>query len=70
MRVLLAKSLNSVNLGSCVKIFEEPAPITKKLTFMDDNEVNGNCQNKAEKESLVKKKADNGLTIEDDNKDR
>ncbi|XP_025155951.1 uncharacterized protein LOC105182410 [Harpegnathos saltator] len=56
------KSINSVNLGSSMKIFEESVPITKKLTFIDGNEANGNCQN-VEKESLVEKKAVNSSTV-------
>lgn len=73
--VLLAKSVNSVNLGSSIKIFEEPAPLTKKLIFTDDNEngmneVNGNCPNNVEKDSLVEKKADNCPTVVDDGNDK
>ncbi|XP_032664227.1 uncharacterized protein LOC116840953 isoform X2 [Odontomachus brunneus] len=62
-------STNSVNLGSSIKIFEEPAPITKKLIFIGDNEVNGNCQNNVEKDSLIEKKTDNSPTVvnDDDN---
>lgn len=68
--VLSAVSVNSVNLGSSMKIFEEPAPmtpITKKLTFIDDNEVNENPNN-VEKDSLVEKKTNNCSTVDiDDN---
>lgn len=54
-----------------MKIFEESTPLTKKLTFIDNNEANGNCQNNLEKESLVEKKTDNCTTVvadDDDNK--
>ncbi|XP_014487669.1 PREDICTED: uncharacterized protein LOC106751305 isoform X2 [Dinoponera quadriceps] len=63
------KSVNSINLGSSIKIFEEPVPITKKLTFIDVNDANGICQNNVEKDSLIEKKADTGSTIVDDDND-
>lgn len=56
-----AKSVESINLGSSIKIFDEPAPITKKLTFIENgvsknNDVN---QNIMEKNSLLKRETDN-----------
>lgn len=45
-----------------MKIFDEPVPITKKLTFIDNgvNKNNGLNQNIVEKDSLLEKEVDNG----------
>ncbi|KAL6267707.1 hypothetical protein P5V15_000778 [Pogonomyrmex californicus] len=72
-----AKSIDSIHLGSSIKIFDEPVPITKKLTFIDNgvsktndiNRTNGVSQNVVEKDLLLKKETDNCL-IKEDNDDR
>lgn len=58
---LLEVSVDSVNLGSCMQIFDEPAPLTKKLTFVTNNSViksNGTNQDMVEKNSLLEKETD------------
>lgn len=53
--------MNSVNLGSCIQIFDEPAPLTKKLTFVTNNSVNrsnGTNQDMVEKNALLEKETD------------
>ncbi|XP_024893836.1 uncharacterized protein LOC112468741 isoform X1 [Temnothorax curvispinosus] len=56
----LSRSVDSVHLGSSIKIFDEPIPITKKLTFVDNDvsKNNGTSQNVVEKDSLLEKEAD------------
>ncbi|KYQ56362.1 Monocarboxylate transporter 9 [Trachymyrmex zeteki] len=56
-----SKSIDSIHLGSSMKIFDEPILLTKKLTFVDnnvDNNVSKNnniSQNVLEKDSLLEK---------------
>jgi len=60
--------VDSIHLGSSLKIFDEPIPITKKLTFIDNN-INKNndiSQNVVEKDLLLKNK-DNCLIEENNN---
>lgn len=56
-----AKSVDSIHLGSSMKIFDETVPATKKLTFVDNNtsKNNGVSQNVVEKDSLLEKETDN-----------
>lgn len=70
MYFFTAKSMNSVHLGSSIKIFDEPVPISKKLIFVDNgtSKNNGINQNIVEKDLLLEKEADNCLTKE--NNDR
>ncbi|TGZ52829.1 Monocarboxylate transporter, partial [Temnothorax longispinosus] len=60
MLMMNARSVDSVHLGSSIKIFDEPIPITKKLTFVDNDvsKNNGTSQNVVEKDSLLEKEAD------------
>lgn len=53
--------MDSVHLGSSIKIFDEPIPITKKLIFVDNgtSKNNGVNQNIVEKDLLLEKGADN-----------
>lgn len=53
------KSMESINLGSCIKIFDEPVP--KKLTFIDNrvSKNNGVNQNIVEKNLLLEKETGN-----------
>lgn len=67
----LANSINSVNLGSCIKIFDEPAVVTKKLSFINnDNSASKSNHNIKEKESLLEEKAENDSTEKDHNNDK
>ncbi|KAG5332235.1 MOT9 protein, partial [Acromyrmex heyeri] len=56
-----SKSIDSIHLGSSIKIFDEPILLTKKLTFVDnnvDNNVTKNndiSQNVEDKDSLLEK---------------
>ncbi|KYM98165.1 Monocarboxylate transporter 13 [Cyphomyrmex costatus] len=52
-----SRSMDSIHLGSSIKIFDEPNLLTKKLTFVDNNvnKNNGISQNVAEKDSLLEK---------------
>lgn len=66
-----AKSMESINLGSSIKIFDEPVPVTKKLTFINNkanksNSINQNMEKdqNREKNSLLEKETDN-LTTEE-----
>ncbi|XP_036140026.1 monocarboxylate transporter 9 isoform X2 [Monomorium pharaonis] len=63
------KSIDSIHLGSSFKIFEEPAPLTKKLTFVDNgvSRTNGVSQNIIEKDLLLQKETDNCTTEENNN---
>jgi len=54
-----SKSVDSVNLGSSIKIFDEPVSMTKKLIFINNGKSNGISQNVAEKDSLLEKETDN-----------
>lgn len=51
--------MESINLGSCIKIFDEPVP--KKLTFIDNrvSKNNGVNQNIVEKNLLLEKETGN-----------
>ncbi|XP_018337118.1 PREDICTED: monocarboxylate transporter 9-like isoform X1 [Trachymyrmex septentrionalis] len=54
------KSIDSIHLGSSIKIFDEPILLTKKLTFVDNNVDNNVTENNVinqnkEKDSLLKK---------------
>ncbi|XP_011862365.1 PREDICTED: uncharacterized protein LOC105558992 [Vollenhovia emeryi] len=63
-----SRSVDSINLGSSIKIFDEPVPVTKKLTFINNSvsKNNGVSQNVVEKDSLLEKEADN-CSIEEKN---
>ncbi|KYN13877.1 Monocarboxylate transporter 1 [Trachymyrmex cornetzi] len=53
-----SKSIDSIHLGSSIKIFDEPILLTKKLTFVDNNNITKNndiSQNVEEKDSLLEK---------------
>ncbi|KYN43016.1 Monocarboxylate transporter 2 [Trachymyrmex septentrionalis] len=55
-----SKSIDSIHLGSSIKIFDEPILLTKKLTFVDNNVDNNVTENNVinqnkEKDSLLKK---------------
>lgn len=54
-----AKSVESINLGSSIKIFDEPVLITKKLTFIDSKVNKSINQNIMEKNSLLEKENSN-----------
>jgi len=62
-----AKSVDSIHLGSSLKIFDEPIPITKKLTFVNNNKNKNNdiSQNIVEKDLLLKNK--DNCSIEENN---
>jgi len=61
-----AKSVDSIHLGSSLKIFDEPIPITKKLTFVDNNiNKNNDISQNVEKDLLLKNK--DNCSIEENN---
>lgn len=64
------KSTESVNLGSSIKIFDEPVP--KKLTFIDNkvSKNNGINQNIVERNSLLEKETDNCSNEENCDEDK
>lgn len=68
MYIFSARSVNSVNLGSSIKIFEEPTP--KRLAFIEDVGIGESYQSIAEKNSLLKKEIDNRPIEEDRNTDK
>jgi len=58
--VSLAKSTDSINLGSSLKIFEELVPTTnKKFIFINNN---GTSENIMEHDVLLEKEVDNDAT--------
>ncbi|KAL6440494.1 hypothetical protein ACFW04_003189 [Cataglyphis niger] len=64
------KSIQSINLGSSIKIFDEPILVTKKLTFID-NKVNKSVnQNIMEKNSLLEKENDQTKVSDKENYDK
>lgn len=63
-----SKSIDSIHLGSSIKIFDEPVPITKKLMFIDGVNKNNNVIQNVEKDSLLEKEADN-CSIKENNND-
>lgn len=62
--------MESINLGSCIKIFDEPMP--KKLTFIDNrvSKSNGVNQNIIEKNSLLEKETSNYSNEENYDEDK
>jgi len=61
-----AKSVDSIHLGSSLKIFDEPIPITKKLTFVDNSiNKNNDISQNMEKDLLLKNK--DNCSIEENN---
>lgn len=62
------KSIESINLGSSIKIFDEPMP--KKLTFIDNKVSNGVNQNIVEKNSLLEKETGNDSNEENCDEDK
>ncbi|KAL0121787.1 hypothetical protein PUN28_006923 [Cardiocondyla obscurior] len=65
------KSLDSVHLNSSMKIFDEPVPITKKLTFIDnDTSKNNGASQNMENNSLLNKEANKeaSYSIQENNK--
>lgn len=67
---VLAKSVESINLGSSIKIFDEPVLITKKLTFIDSKVNKSVNQNIMEKISLLEKENSNFPNKENYDKDK
>ncbi|XP_050446346.1 monocarboxylate transporter 13-like [Cataglyphis hispanica] len=65
-----AKSVQSINLGSSIKIFDESILVTKKLTFID-NRVNKSVnQNIMEKNSLLEKENSQTKVSDKENYDK
>lgn len=62
----LAKSIDSINLGSSLKLFEELAPTNKKLSFIDDNYKR---QSIVEEDALLANEVDKDSTEENCNDD-